>query len=420
MHSANGHLDFPIQNLPLGVVSSNNGSPRISVAIGNQVFDLRKAVAVGLFKGQCSKLEEAVSGETLNSFMALGEGPRQALRVRMSELLARGASEQDRAESCLHDADNCTMHLPAIIGDYTDFYVGIHHATNVGNQFRPDNPLLPNYKHIPIGYHGRASSICPSGAAVRRPKGQLKQPEALEPQFGPSQRLDYELELGVWMGPGNSLGQPIKIAKAAEHVAGYCLLNDWSARDIQAWEYQPLGPFLGKSFATTLSPWLVTPEALAPFRMPQTPRGESDPAVLPYLASATDQREGGLDLKLEVLLLTARMREQQLAPQRLTLSHTCHMYWSVAQMIAHHTSNGCNLRPGDILGTGTISGVDRTSYGSMLEISGGGKNPISLANGEERSFIEDGDEIILRAHGVRNGYVSIGFGECRAKVLPAI
>ena len=246
----------------------------------------------------------------------------------------------------------CTLHLPAHIGDYTDFYVGIHHATNVGKQFRPDNPLLPNYKYVPIGYHGRASSIRPSGIPVRRPKGQVKPPDAPVPSFGPSQRLDYELELGIWIGPGNALGESIPISEAAEHVAGYCLLNDWSARDIQAWEYQPLGPFLSKNFASTISAWIVTPEALAPFRIAQPSRPEGDPAPLPYLLDEADQREGGLDVELEVLLLTPGLREKGLPPHRLGLSNTKNMYWTVAQMVTHHTCNGCNLQPGDLLGTG--------------------------------------------------------------------
>jgi fumarylacetoacetase len=355
----------------------------------------------------------------LNPFLALGAGARQALRARLSALLQAGSPDQGRVEPCLRSASDCTLHLPAHIGDYTDFYVGIHHATNVGKQFRPDNPLLPNYKHVPIGYHGRASSIRPSGVPVRRPRGQTKPPDALEPGFGPSGRLDYELELGVWMGPGNELGTPIDIGKASEHVGGFCLLNDWSARDIQAWEYQPLGPFLSKNFASTISAWIVTPEALAPFRIAQPGRPEGDPAPLPYLTNEADQREGALDLELEVLLLTPGMREKGLPPHRLAVSNARHMYWTVAQMITHHTSNGCNLQPGDLLGTGTISGPDQTSCGSILEATLGGKSPVNLASGEERRFLEDGDEVILRARGCRDGFAPVGFGECRAVILPA-
>jgi fumarylacetoacetase len=415
--SANGHPDFPIQNLPLGIFSPSGGEPTGGVAIGDRILDLPAALAAGLFTGEAAKAAEAASRATLNLFLALGPGPRRALRMRLSELLAQGCPEQGSVEPCLHDAAACTLHLPAHIGDYTDLYVGIHHATNVGKQFRPDNPLLPNYKYVPIGYHGRASSIRPSGVPVRRPKGQVKPPDALVPSFGPSQRLDYELELGIWIGPGNALGESIPISEAAEHVAGYCLLNDWSARDIQAWEYQPLGPFLSKNFASTISAWIVTPEALAPFRIAQPTRPEGDPAPLPYLLDEVDQREGGLDVELEVLLLTPGLREKGLPPHRLGLSNAKNMYWTVAQMVTHHTCNGCNLQPGDLFGTGTISGPDEVSCGSILEATLGGKNPIALASGEERRFLEDGDEVILRARGRREGFAPIGFGECRATIM---
>jgi fumarylacetoacetase len=418
--SANDHPDFPIQNLPLGMFSPGGGEPRAGVAIGDRILDLPAAVAAGLFEGQAREAAQAASGATLNAFLALGAGPRQALRMRLSELLVQSSPEQHRVETCLHAASECTLHLPARIGDYTDFYVGIHHASNVGKQFRPDNPLLPNYKYVPIGYHGRASSIRLSGAPVRRPRGQTKPPDASEPDFGPSQRLDYELELGVWIGPGNGLGEPIRIDEASGHVAGYCLLNDWSARDIQAWEYQPLGPFLAKNFASTISAWIVTPEALAPFRIPQPQRPEGDPAPLSYLTDETDQREGAFDLELEVLLLTPSLRASNGPPHRLALSNARHMYWTVAQMITHHTSNGCNLQPGDLIGTGTISGPDRDSCGSILEMTLGGRHPVVLASGEERRFLEDGDEVILRARGRREGCAPIGFGECRATILPAL
>ncbi|MBF9235538.1 fumarylacetoacetase [Microvirga alba] len=418
--SANGHPDFPIQNLPLGVFSSHSGKPRGGVAIGDRILDLGAAIEAGLFDGEAREAAAAASGETLNEFLALGARARCALRARLSELLTLGNPDRSHAEACLHVATDCTLHLPARIGDYTDFYVGIHHATNVGKQFRPDNPLLPNYKYVPIGYHGRASSISPSGTAVRRPNGQTKLPDSEDPRFGPSQRLDYELELGVWIGSGNVSGEPIEITKAAQYVAGYCLLNDWSARDIQAWEYQPLGPFLSKNFASTVSAWIVTPEALAPFRSAQPSRPEGDPKPLPYLTDEADQKEGGLDLQLEVLLRTPAMREKGLSPHRLGLSNTRHMYWTVAQMITHHTSNGCNLQPGDLLGTGTISGPDAASCGSILEATVGGRNPISLPSGEERRFLEDGDEVFLRARGQREGFAPIGFGECRAVILPAL
>jgi fumarylacetoacetase len=377
--SANGHPDFPIQNLPLGIISPGGGSPRGGVAIGDRILDLPAALAAGLFAGEAAEAAEAASGPVLNPFLALGAGPRRALRSRLSELLAQGCSEQGRVEKCLHPASDCMLHLPAHVGDYTDFYVGIHHATNVGKQFRPDNPLLPNYKYVPIGYHGRASSIRPSGTSVRRPKGQVKPPDGTVPSFGPSQRLDYELELGIWIGPGNALGEPVALNEAADHVAGYCLLNDWSARDIQAWEYQPLGPFLSKNFASTISAWMITPEALAPFRIAQPSRPEGDPAPLPYLLDEADQREGGLDLELEVLLLTPGLRDKGLLPHRLGLSNAKNMYWTVAQMVMHHTCNGCNLQPGDLLGTGTISGPDQASCGSILEATLVGRLPSELA-----------------------------------------
>jgi fumarylacetoacetase len=319
----------------------------------------------------------------------------------------------------LHAAAECTMHLPAAIGDYTDFYAGIHHALNVGRQFRPDNPLLPNYKYVPIGYHGRSSSLVPSGVDVRRPVGQRKGPNDAEPSVGPSRRLDYELELGIWIATGNTLGTAIPVSEAGAHIGGYCLLNDWSARDVQAWEYQPLGPFLAKNFATSISPWIVTPEALAPFRIAQPARPDGDPAPLPYLWDDADQREGALDVELEVLLLTPCLRERGLPPHRLSIGSTRHLYWTPAQLVAHHSSNGCNLRPGDLFGSGTISAPTPDGLGSLLEITEGGRTPITLASGATRTFLEDGDEVILRARGRRPGYASVGFGELRSRVLPA-
>ncbi|QRE76634.1 fumarylacetoacetase [Methylobacterium aquaticum] len=416
---ADGHPDFPIQNLPLGVFSEGDGARRAGVAIGDQILDLAAARAAGLLTGEAARAVAAAESGDLTGMLALGAGPRRALRHQLFALLRADGPESDRVPPLLHPAAACTLHLPARIGDYTDFFVGIHHATNTGRQFRPDQPLLPNYKHVPVGYHGRASSIRPSGVPVRRPHGQAKPPHLDAPVFGPSRRLDYELELGVWIGPGNDLGAPVPIAEAAGQVAGFCLLNDWSARDIQGWEYQPLGPFLGKSFATTISPWIVTPEALAPFRTAQAARPSGDPAPLPYLLDAADQAGGALDLELEIRLSTASSREAGASPHRVARSNARHMYWTVAQMIAHHTSGGCNLRPGDLLGTGTLSGPDPDSYGSLLETTEGGKVPIRLATGEERRFLEDGDEVILTARGIREGFASIGFGACRAVVLPA-
>ncbi|MDC7683605.1 fumarylacetoacetase [Asticcacaulis sp. BYS171W] len=407
VESANGHPDFPIQNLPLGIFSAGD-TPRPGVAIGDLILDLTAAKAL---------FDLVPEGQTLNAFMALGKGPRQALRLRLVEILREGSPHRAVVETCLHKASDCILHLPFHIGDYTDFYVGIHHAQNVGALFRPDNPLLPNYRHLPIGYHGRASSVVASGVDVRRPHGQTKAPDSDTPVFGPSRRLDYELELGVWIGPGNDLGQPVDIYAAADQVAGFCLLNDWSARDIQAWEYQPLGPFLAKNFASTVSSWVITPEALMPFRVAQAAREADDPPPMPYLWSENDQAEGGLNLELEVSLLTAQMRAQGLPPHKLAQSNSRHMYWTVAQMIAHHTVGGCNLRPGDLLGTGTLSGPEAGMHGSLLEASHGGKVPVVLPTGETRTFLQDGDKVILRARGMRDGFASIGFGECRGKVV---
>jgi fumarylacetoacetase len=418
--SADGHSDFPIQNLPFGVFSPLGADPRAGVAIGDAILDL--AAAAGLLSDEARRAAAAAveAGPTLNGLLRLGVGPRRALRAGLSQLLAHGSPERGKVEPLLHRAADCTMHLPAAIGDYTDFYVGIHHATTVGKLFRPDNALLPNYKWVPIGYHGRASTIRASGVPVRRPNGQRKRPEEAEPSFGPCRNLDYELELGIWIGQGNAQGEPIPIGHAADHVAGYCLLNDWSARDVQAWEYQPLGPFLSKNFHTTISAWVVTPEALEPFRTAQPPRPEGDPAPLPYLWDEADQRRGAFEIELEVLLLTQRMRAAGREPYRLSLGSTRHMYWTMAQMVAHHTSSGCGLAAGDLLGSGTISAPTPDGFGSLLEISRGGKEPLVLPEGETRAFLEDGDEVILRAGARREGAVPIGFGECRALVLPAM
>ncbi|MGM3388017.1 fumarylacetoacetase [Stutzerimonas stutzeri] len=423
VESANDHPDFSLANLPLGVFSRDGDEPRGGVAIGDRILDLRAACEAGLFQGQALDAAQAASGDSLNAFFALGAPARKALRDALQALLGEGSTQREQlqrmGESLLQPMERCRLHVPARVGDYTDFYVGIHHANNVGKLFRPDNPLLPNYKYVPIGYHGRASTIDVSGATVKRPNGQTLPPGASEPTFGPSKRLDYELELGIWIGPGNSRGEPIPIGRAADHVAGFCLLNDWSARDLQAWEYQPLGPFLSKSFATSVSPWVVTPEALEPFRCAQPARPEGDPQPLPYLYDQGDQQQGALDIELEVLLLTDAMRSKGLAAQRIALSNTRAMYWTVAQMVTHHSVNGCSLQPGDLFGSGTLSGSSPESLGSLLEITQGGKQPLELANGEKRTFLEDGDEIILKARCRRDGYASIGFGECRGRVTAA-
>lgn len=398
--------DFPIQNLPFGSFrpAGSKQALRIGVAIGDQVLDLK---ALGL-----------ISTSDMNELMALGTAERQALRAAISAGLAEGSNRQAEWQAALMAQSAVDMAVPCRIRDYTDFYTGIHHATSVGKLFRPDEPLLPNYKWVPIGYHGRASSIGVSGQAFRRPLGQTKGPNETEPSLRPSHRLDYELELGIFMGAGNELGESVSIDDAESHAFGLVLLNDWSARDVQAWEYQPLGPFLAKNFASTISPWMVTMEALAPFRS-TFERAESDPQPLPYLESTTNRQQGGLDVALEVWLQTAKMREAGAGPQRLSQSNFSDAYWTLAQMITHHTVNGCNLQPGDLLGSGTLSGPAPDQAGSLLELSAGGKKALTLANGETRTFLEDGDSVILRAHCVRHGFRRIGFGDCQGQVLPA-
>ncbi len=418
VEGADGNPEFPLQNLPLGVFSWNSEAPRGGIAIGDTILDLAGLAATGLLRGEALHAARAASGATLNPLLALGAAPRRALRQAVSALLREGGP-QDAVRPLLHETAGCRLYLPATIGDYTDFYAGIHHATNVGKQFRPDNPLLPNYKYVPIGYHGRASSVRISGTPVRRPHGQIKPHDADTPFFAPSRRLDYELELGLWIGPGNTPGQPIPIGAASDHLAGLCLLNDWSARDVQAWEYQPLGPFLAKNFATTISPWIVTAEALAPFRIAQAIRPDHDPAPLPYLWDDADQRQGAFAIELDVFLRTARMRQEQAAPFRLSRGRASDLYWTAAQLITHHASNGCNLMPGDVLGTGTISTPDPGGFGSILEITRGGQERIALPNGETRAFLEDGDEIAFKAHARAAGFAPIGFGPCRGIVTPA-
>jgi fumarylacetoacetase len=419
--SANGHSDFPLQNLPLGVFSRGDSARRGGVAIGDSIFDLQAALAAGFFNGAARIAAETAGRDQLNDFFALGLPARQALRSELLHLLDEKSPQRSRlqafADRLLHPMSKCQLHMPARVGDYTDFYVGIHHATNVGKLFRPDNPLLPNYKYVPIAYHGRASTLCVSGTPVKRPNGQTLPAGQNVPQFGPSKRLDYELEMGVWVGPGNSIGEAVGITDAAQHIAGFCLLNDWSARDLQAWEYQPLGPFLSKSFATTISPWVVTAEALAPFRSPQPARPKGDPQPLPYLLDEADQQRGALDIELDVLLLTRQMKEQGTPAHLLARSNTLNMYWTVAQMLTHHSVNGCKLQPGDLLGTGTLSGPEAGQLGSLLEMTEGGQHAVELPGGEVRRFLEDGDEVILRARCRRDGQVSIGFGECRGVVV---
>ena len=403
--------DFPIQNLPLGIFSVGERRRQAGVAIGDYVLDLN-----GIADLLDEDWREDLSQPVLNGWLARGHDAQRALRQRLQELLS-DEQYRDEIEPQLVGQSEVRFHLPCFVGDYTDFYVGIHHATNVGKQFRPDNPLLPNYKYVPIGYHGRASSVRASGEPVIRPNGQRKSPDVDVPEYGPSRRLDYELELGIWIGEDNDLGSPIPIGEAASHIAGYCLLNDWSARDIQAWEYQPLGPFLAKNFLTSVSPWVVSPQALAPFRKPMPPRAAGDPRSLPYLDDAADRETGALAIHLEVTLSTERMRREGLAPHILSRgSADAAMYWSAAQIVAHHSSNGCNLQPGDLIGTGTLSTDSAGGLGSMLEISQGGKQRVQLPSGETRSFLEDGDEVTMKAWCDGEG-VRIGFGECVGRVV---
>ena len=397
--------DFPVQNLPFGRFRGGSSQPwRIGVAIGDRVLDLQ---AAGLVDG---------------NDMTVVMGRSAALRQALSAGLSSGSDRPAAWQAALRAQAEIEMGLPCEIGDYTDFYTSIHHATTVGRQFRPDNPLLPNYKWLPIGYHGRASSIrasgCGLGHAFARPLGQTRPGDAAEPRLGPSRRLDCELELGVFIGRANGLGDRVAIGEAEAQVFGLALFNDWSARDIQAWEYQPLGPFLSKSFASTVSPWVVTLDALAPFRTAFT-RPDTDPQVLPYLDSPANRAQGGFDIELEVWLQTAAMRTAGHAGDRLMQSNYRDAYWTVAQLVTHHTVNGCNLRPGDLLATGTLSGPLPEQGGSLLELSQGGKRPIVLSNGEQRTFLEDGDSIVLRGHCQREGARRIGFGECRGTVLPA-
>ena len=421
VESANApDADFPLQNLPFGRVRKRGSNEpwRIGVAIGEQVLDLKLALSQCPWPRDVEPLLQALAAGDLRELMQRGGAARRQVRAALSRALREGSDQAPFLELCLVKQADIELALPCRIGDYTDFYTGIHHATNVGKQFRPDNPLLPNYKWVPIGYHGRVSSIGVSGQRVHRPRGQLMPPDAKAPVFDAARRLDYELELGVLVGGGNPDGTPLSMAQAEDDWFGMVLLNDWSARDIQGWEYQPLGPFLSKNFGTTISPWVVTQEALAPFRQPFA-HPEGDPQPLPYLDSDANRAHGAIDIALEAWLHTETMREHGLPPHRLSQSNFRDAYWTVPQLLAHHSCNGCNLGPGDLLGTGTQSGPAPGQGGSMLELSAGGKQPIALPNGETRSFLADGDTVILRAHCAREGARRIGFGECAGTVLPA-
>jgi fumarylacetoacetase len=409
--------DFPLQNLPFCVFSRGPGPARPGVAIGDALVDLAALHASGMLDGLAAA--EACATSTLNALMALGRAPARALRGRLSAWLGADHPDDDvraRVAAALVPQAAVTFHLPATVGDYTDFYASVHHATNVGRLFRPDQPLLPNYKWVPIGYHGRASSVVVSGTPVHRPAGQRKGPQDAVPVVGPSRSLDYELEVAAWVGAGNPLGQPVPLADADEHLFGLSLLNDWSARDLQAWEYQPLGPFLAKNFASSVSPFVVTLDALEPFRAPVAARAVDDPAPLPYLADPEDAARGGIALTLEVWLRTARMRREGVPAVRLSQGSFLDLYWSLGQMLTHHASNGCNLRPGDLLGSGTVSGPTAGSRGCLLELTRRGAEPVPLPTGETRGFLEDGDEVVLTGFAEAAGAVRIGLGRCVGRV----
>jgi fumarylacetoacetase len=420
VESANvGTTDFPIQNLPFGVLRQHNQSgAHIGVAIGDLVLDLYACAKNSVLTQVDSATIEACRSDSLNELMLLTRRQRSALRKQVFTLLhaSAPASMRESLRGLLVAMSEVDLQLPAKIGGYTDFYASIFHATNMGSMFRSNNPLLPNYKWVPIGYHGRASSIVISGTTIRRPHGQTLAEGAAAPVFGPSRRLDYELEIGMYVSVGNQLGTPVPIAEAEDKIFGLCLVNDWSARDIQSWEYQPLGPFLSKSFATTVSPWVVTLEALAPFRVAAFSRPPGDPPPLPYLSNEMDRQCGGIDLTVEVALTTPKMRNQQLSPHRLSLGSVRDMYWTLAQLVAHHSSNGCNLRPGDLLASGTVSGSAPESRGCLLELTWKGERKIQLPTGEELGFLRDGDEVIIRGWCEGAGKARLGFGECRGRI----
>ena len=415
-----GRTDFPIQNLPFAIFRRQGSSEawRGGVAIGDQIVDMAASVQAGVFTGDALAPAQAAAESSLNHLMGLGTQRLSSLRKALSKALQTDASQEAALKACLVPQAGAEYHLPARIGDYTDFYTSVYHATNIGKQFRPDNPLLPNYKWVPIGYHGRSSSIGVSGQAFKRPKGQVKPPNAEVPVLQPSARMDIELEMGVLVGQANALGDAVPITEAESHIFGMVLLNDWSARDIQPWEYQPLGPFLAKNFASTISPWVVTMEALAPFRAPFS-HPEGDPQPLPYLSSAANSAEGGLDIQLQALIETPAMRAAKVPPAAFTRTNYRHAYWTAAQMLTHHTVNGCNLQPGDLLGTGTLSGPTLDSACALIELTTGGQNPVQLPGGETRTWLQDGDTVILRGWCERPGAVRIGFGECVGTVLPA-
>jgi fumarylacetoacetase len=422
VESANGPTDFPLANLPYGVFSRARQTRSVGVAIGDSILDVTAAVRHGLLP--FSAFVGIFQRDALNELMQAPRDLRLNIRSALLDLLDAGTQSGKKAarfrNEILVPMQEARLQLPVAIGDYTDFYASIDHATNVGSMFRPDNPLLPNYKHVPIGYHGRASSIVVSGKPIRRPMGQTKAPDAEAPSFGPSRMLDYESELGAYIAPGNEMGSIVSLRDAENHIFGYCLVNDWSARDIQTWEYQPLGPFLAKSFATTVSPWVVPSEAVQRYRVPARAREAGDPRPLPYLSSEANEQRGGIDATLIVYLTSERMRREGVPPMKLSEAPFNRMYWTMAQMVTHHTSNGCNLRTGDLIASGTVSGSSRAEMGCLLELTQRGANPVTLPTGETRKFLEDGDEVSMRGYLGESDGARIGFGECRGVILPAL
>jgi len=415
--------EFPIQNLPFGVFRRrDHADARVGIAIGDRILDVTACLREGLLGDAAAEAAETCAEPALNGLMSLGRRHWSALRLSLSRLLrdeSPDLRDHPHRDAVVLPMDQAEILLPCSIGDYTDFYASVHHARNVGRMFRPDNPLLPNYKHVPIAYHGRSSSIVVSGTSIRRPAGQVLEEGAALPVYAPTRQLDYEVEVGFFLGPGNSLGRPIPIEEAEGHIFGLCLLNDWSARDIQKWEYQPLGPFLAKNFATSVSPWVVMLEALEPFRVSPFQRPPSDPSPLPYLSSSSDARIGGIDLALEAYLQTRRMAVGGVAPVRLSLGYFRDLYWTPAQLVTHHASNGCNFRPGDLIASGTVSGEQDDARGCLLELTLRGRKPLSLPGGESRGFLMDGDEVSLRGYCERSGFARIGLGACTGRIEPA-
>ena len=410
--------DFPIQNLPMGVtLDDQTGQRRVVTAIGDQVLDVCQVLDLGLFHGLAAQAAASCRSGRLNELMGLGAEHASALRHALSALLGSDASHQTQLASCLRPQSSVTMALPAQVGDFSDFFTSIHHATNSGRLARPDNPLLPNFKHLPVAYHSRVSSLVVSDTPCSRPSGQIKPAGESLPRYAPTECLDFECEVGFYVGKGSALGTPVALAQAAQHIFGLSLLNDWSARDMQAWESQPLGPFLAKSFMSTLSPWVVTLEALAPFRVAAAARGEEAPALLPYLSDASDRRWGGVDMSLEISLLSPAMREQDMVPHVISRPRFKDQYWTIFQMLTHQTSNGCNLVPGDLFGSGTVSGPVPGELGCLKEITLDGRQPVELPTGEQRRYLQAGDEVCFRGRCEARGFVSIGFGECRGRVL---